>query len=194
LFEAGSIIFHIAQGHAGLLPDDPDVRAGAITWMFAALSMMESPIIDLVVVKLVEGGKSWTEQHLPLVMDRICGRLAELSSRLCDADWLDGAFGAGDLMMVEVLCRLGASGRLDEYPNLAAYVARAEARFAFKRAFAAQLVVFTGQSPLADKSLCCAEADEVPSSKAGSPVRKPDHALSQLESEAISRLFLVHSL
>jgi glutathione S-transferase len=74
-------------------------------------------------------------------------RLDQLSRRLGDADWLDGAFSAGDLMMVHVLQRLAGSGLLEEYPNLAAYVARAEARPAYKRAFAAQLAVFTGKRP-----------------------------------------------
>jgi glutathione S-transferase len=143
LFESGAIIFHIAERHAGLLPDDANARARAITWMFAAISTVEPPIFDLVVVKLVEGDKPWAEQRLPLVQDRIRARLVDLSAYLGDADWLDGAFSAGDLMMVEVLRRLSASGLLAEYPNLAAYVARGEARPAHRRAFADQLAVFT---------------------------------------------------
>lgn len=143
LFESGSIIFHIAQRHAGLLPDDANARARAITWMFAAVSTVEPPILELQTLKFGEGDKPWFEQRLPLVKDRIRDRLRELSARLGDADWLDGAFSAGDLMMVHVLARLRPSGLLEEYPNLAAYVARAEARPAFKRAFAAQLAVFT---------------------------------------------------
>jgi glutathione S-transferase len=142
LFESGAIIFHLADRYPGLLPEEPDARARAITWMFAALSTVEPPILDLVTVKFVEGDKPWAGQRLPLVMDRIRDRLGDLSRRLGDADWLDGGFSAGDLMMVEVLRRLSASGLLDEYPNLAAYVARAEARPAFKRAFAAQLADF----------------------------------------------------
>jgi glutathione S-transferase len=143
LFESGAIVFHIAQRHPGLLPEDANARACAITWMFAALSTMEPPIVDREITKLVERDKSWFEQRLRVVEDRIRDRLGELSSRLGDADWLDGAFNAGDLLMVEVLLRLSGSGLLDEYPNLSAYVARAEARPAFKRAFAAQLAVFT---------------------------------------------------
>jgi glutathione S-transferase len=146
LFESGAIVLHIAERHAGLLPDDANARARAITWMFAALSTVEPPIIDLGVAKLLERDKSWYEQRLPLVEDRIRTRLGELSIRLGDADWLDGAFSAGDLMMVHVLRRLKGSGILDEYPNLSAYVARGEARPAFQRAFAAQLAVFTAKS------------------------------------------------
>jgi glutathione S-transferase len=143
LFETGSIVFHIAERHAGLLPDDADARARAITWMFAALSTVEPPILELGTARLLEGDKSWSAQRMPLVEDRVRNRLGQLSCRLGDSDWLDGAFSAGDLMMVSVLLRLKLSGILDEYPNLAAYVARGEARPAFQRAFAAQLAVFT---------------------------------------------------
>lgn len=141
LFETGAIVLHIAQRHAGLLPDDANGRARAITWMFAALSTVEPPILELQTAALVESDKSWFAQRMPLVKDRIRGRLGQLSRRLGDNDWLDGAFSAGDLMMVSVLLRLRASGLLDEYPNLSAYVARGEARPAYKRAFAAQLAV-----------------------------------------------------
>ncbi len=147
LFESGSIVFHIAERHAGLLPDDSNARARAITWMFAALSTVEPPILDLSTTKILEGDKPWYAQRLPIVQDRLRDRLRELSARLGDADWLDGAFSAGDLMMVAVLLRLKASGMLDEYPNLAAYVARGEARAAYKRAFADQLAVFAGKPP-----------------------------------------------
>ena len=147
LFESGSIVFHIAERHAGLLPDDANARARAITWMFAAINTVEPPILDLVTARLVEGDKPWCEQRLPLVQDRIRVRLGELSARLRAADWLDDAFSAGDLMMVAVLLRLRMSGMLDGYPNLSAYVARGEARPAYKRAFAAQLAVFTGKPP-----------------------------------------------
>jgi glutathione S-transferase len=147
LFETGAIVFHIAQRHAGLLPDDPDARARAITWMFAALNTVEPPILELVTAKVLEGDKPWRAERLPLVEDRIRGRLDQLSARLGDASWLDGAFSAGDLLMVSVLLRLRSSGILDEYPNLAAFVARGEARPAYRRAFAAQLAVNAGKPP-----------------------------------------------
>ncbi len=141
LFETGAIVFHIAERHAGLLPDDANARARAITWMFAALSTMEPPILELGTARILEGDKSWSAERMPLVKDRVRERLRQLSRRLGDADWLDGAFSAGDLMMVSVLLRLKPSGLLDETPNLAAYVARGEARPAYKRAFEAQLAV-----------------------------------------------------
>ena len=141
LFETGAIVFHIAQRHGGLLPDDANARARAITWMFAALNTVEPPILELTTAKLLEGDKPWSAERLPLVQDRVRNRLGQLSPRLGEAEWLDGAFSAGDLMMVSVLLRSRASGLLDEYPNLAAYVARGEARPAYKRAFAAQLAI-----------------------------------------------------
>jgi glutathione S-transferase len=146
LFESGAIILNIAERRAGLLPDDADARARAVTWMFAALNTVEPPILDLQTARFQESGKTWYEERLVLVKDRIRVRLGELSARLGDADWLDGAFSAGDLLMVTVLLRLKPSGLLDEYSKLSAYVARGEARPAYKRAFAAQLAVFTGQA------------------------------------------------
>jgi len=146
LFESGSIVFHIAERHAGLLPVDANARARAITWMFAALSTVEPPILELVTAVILERDAPWHAERLPLVEDRIRKRLSDLSRHLGDVDWLDGAFSAGDLVMVGVLRRLNRSGLLDEFPNLAAYVARGEARPAFKRAFDAQLAVATAAS------------------------------------------------
>jgi len=142
LFESGAIVFHIAERHAGLLPDDANARSRAIAWMFAALSTVEPPIVDYTMATLFERDKTWYGERLALLEDRLRARLGELSSRLGDADWLDGAFSAGDLLMVSVLRRLSASGLLEKYPNLSAYVARGQARPAFKRAFDAQLAVF----------------------------------------------------
>jgi glutathione S-transferase len=141
IFETGAIVFHIAEQYAGLLPEERDARARAITWMFAALNTVEPPILDLTTARIFEGDKPWREERLPLVMDRVRARLDKLSARLGTADWLDEAFSAGDLLMVSVLLRLRMSGILDEYPNLAAYVARGEARPAYARAFAAQLAI-----------------------------------------------------
>jgi len=149
LFETGSIVLHIAERHAGLLPDDANARARAISWMFAAVNTVEPPILELATARILESDKPWTRERMPLVVDRVRDRLKQLAARLGDADWLDGAFSAGDLMMVSVLLKLKASGILDEHPNLAAYVARGEARPAYKRAFAAQLAVNTSELPTA---------------------------------------------
>jgi glutathione S-transferase len=153
LFETGSIILHIAERHAGLLPDDADARARAITWMFAALNTVEPPILELATAKLFEGDRSWYRDRLPLVEDRVRGRLKQLSARLGNADWLDGDFSAGDLMMGSVLLRLKSSGILNEFPNLAAYLARSEARPAYKRAFAAQLAINGAKAPTGRSSV-----------------------------------------
>ncbi|EMS95860.1 glutathione S-transferase [Agrobacterium tumefaciens str. Cherry 2E-2-2] len=146
LFESGAIIFHIAEHHAGLLPQDANARARAIMWMFAALSTMEPPIVEHFVTGFLEKDKSWHGERLQIVDERIRKRLGELSSRLGKAEWLDGAFSAGDLLMISVLQRIKSSGILDEYANLAAYVARGEARPAYKRAFADQLAIFKAAS------------------------------------------------
>jgi len=146
LFESGAIVFHIAERHSGLLPDDANARARAITWMFAALNTVEPPILDREFATLMERDKTWYGERLPILEDRVRVRLGELSSRLGNADWLDAAFSAGDLLMVTVLRRLTGSGLLEGFPNLCAYVARAEARPAYKRAFDDQLAVFTASS------------------------------------------------
>jgi glutathione S-transferase len=138
LFETGAIVLHIAERPSGLFPADANARARAIAWMFAAVNTVEPPILELVTAKMLEGGKPWAEARLPLVKDRIRERLVQLTAHLGDADWLDGTFSAGDLMMVSVLLRLRPSGLLDDFAGLAAYVARGEARPAYERAFAAQ--------------------------------------------------------
>lgn len=146
LFESGAIVLHIAERHAGLLPKDANARARAIAWMFAALSTVEPPIVELGMAMLFERDRSWYAERLPMLEERVRTRLGELSRHISGADWLDGAFSAGDLVMVTVLRRLNTSGLLDEYPDIAAYVARGEARPAFRRAFDAQLAVFKAAS------------------------------------------------
>jgi glutathione S-transferase len=141
IFETGAIVLHVAEQHAGLLPDEANARMRAITWMFAALNTVEPPILELVTARIFEGDRPWAEQRIALVSDRIRARMNQLAARLGSADWLDGEFSAGDLMMVSVLLRLRPSGLLDEFPQLAAYVARGEARPAYQRAFAAQLAI-----------------------------------------------------
>ncbi|WP_448950453.1 glutathione S-transferase family protein [Labrys neptuniae] len=146
LFETGAIVLHIAQRRAGLLPEEAEARARAVTWMFAALNTVEPPILEWEQTGYSEADKPWHAARLPLMEDRLRVRLASLSARLGKADWLDGAFSAGDLIMVTVLRRLEGSGLLEEYPNLAAYVARAKQRPAYQRAFAAQHAVFVAST------------------------------------------------
>jgi len=146
LFESGAIVLHIAERFPGLLPADANARARAIMWMFAALSTVEPPIVDREVVEYAEAGKSWQAERFSMVDERIRNRLSQLSARLGDSEWLDGAFSAADIIMVHVLRRLEGSGLLEEFPTLAAYSARAEARPAYHRAFAAQLAVWAARS------------------------------------------------
>ena len=143
LFESGAIVLHIAERHGGLLPSNPDARARAIPWMYCAQTTVQQPIVEREGAILAERDKPWNAERLPMLEDRIRARLRALSARLDDADWLDGDFSAGDLMMVTVLRRPAASGALESFPNLAAYIARATARPAYQRAFAGQLAVFT---------------------------------------------------
>jgi glutathione S-transferase len=142
LFESGAILLHIAERHAGLLPADANARARAIAWLFAALNTVEPPILELSMATIVERDKPWYGDRQPMLEDRVRVRLGDLSKRLGDAEWLDGAFSAGDLMMVTVLRRLYRTGLVEKYPNVSAYVARGTARPAYKRAFEAQLAVF----------------------------------------------------
>ncbi|WP_421925937.1 glutathione S-transferase family protein [Neoaquamicrobium sediminum] len=146
LFESGSIVLHIGERRVGLLPENTNARARAITWMFAAVGTVEPPIVQREVSTYLERDKAWHDERLAVVEDRIRNRLNELAARLGDAEWLDGNFSAGDLLMVQVLRRLGGSGILDDYPNLSAYIARAQSRPAYKCAFADQLAVFTAAS------------------------------------------------
>jgi len=143
LFETGSIVLHIAERHPGLLPDDPNARSRAISWMFAAVNSVEPAILELFNAKVVEADKPWAAERLPIVMERARKPLRLLAAHLAENEWLDGAFSAGDLMMVSVLLRFHPSGILDEFPALAAYVARGEARPAYQRAFDAQFAFNT---------------------------------------------------
>lgn len=147
LFETGAIVFHIAQHHAGLLPDEPTARARAITWMFAALNTVEPPIVEREGFVLMEKDRPWFAERLPIVDEKVRARLRSLSARLGEAAWLDGEFSVGDLMMVTVLRRPAGAALVPEFPNLAAYVARGEARPAFQRAYAAQHAVFEANNP-----------------------------------------------
>jgi glutathione S-transferase len=147
LFESGAIVLHIAERHPGLLPGDADGRVRAIAWMFAALDTVEPPVFDRDLARILERGKPWFEERLRFLEESIARRLGDLSARLGGAEWLDGAFSAGDLLMVTVLRRLEGSALLAAHPNLAAYVARGEARPAFRRAYDAQRAAFAAARP-----------------------------------------------
>lgn len=151
LFESGAIIFHIAEHGEGLLPEDPNARARAITWMFAALNTVEPPIVEWEMAQHFETDKNWRDEHRTMIEKNVRRRLSDLSQRLSEAEWIEGEFSAADVLLVLVLRRLDGSGIVEEYPNLAAYVARGEARPAYKRAFADQLAVY--QNALSNRSI-----------------------------------------
>jgi glutathione S-transferase len=138
LFESGAIIFHLAEKHGHLLPANPHARMRALMWMFSALNSVEPPILDLSNARFAEGQQPWAEQRMPIVLERIRQRLDQLAAYLGDAEWLEGEFTVGDLMMISVLQRLKPSGILAGHPTLAAYVDRGHARPAYQRAYAAQ--------------------------------------------------------
>ncbi|MBL8558896.1 MAG: glutathione S-transferase family protein [Hyphomonadaceae bacterium] len=142
LFESGAIVFHVAQKFPGLLPADADARARAIMWMFAAIGAVEPPIVDRDIVEYAERDRDWQGERFAMVDARIRGRLSELAASLADKPWLDGDFSAADIIMVHVLRRLEGGPILAEFPSLTAYIARAEARPAYQRAFAAQLALW----------------------------------------------------
>lgn len=142
LFESAAIVLRIAEGHAGLLPHDAHARGRAIAWMFAAKSTVEPPIVERSMALMLEADRPWHAERLPLLDERVRTPLIDLSHWLTGRDWLEEAFGAADIVMVTVLRRLNGSGLLEEHATLAAYVARGEARPAFRRAFEAQRAVF----------------------------------------------------
>lgn len=146
MFESGAIVLHIAEHHDSLLPHDRKRQATALAWTFAALNTVEPPIVEREQVGYLERDMVWYENRLPLLDDRVRVRLDDLSVYLGDADWLDGSFTVGDLMMVMVLRRLDGTGLLDAYPTLRAYVDRGTARPAYQQAFADQLAVFADAS------------------------------------------------
>lgn len=153
LFESGAIVLHIARSHPGLLPDDPAADARTIAWMFAALNTIEPPIVAYSTSGIAERDQPWFAARRPIEAGRVHERLGPLSQWLGQRDWLEDAFTAGDLLMVSVLQRLKPTPLLAGYPNLSAYVARAEARPAFQRAFAAQRAVFEASEAAAEATV-----------------------------------------
>lgn len=147
LFESGAIVLHLADTRRRLMPSDPQGRARAIEWLFAALNTVEPTLSDLALVDIFEFDQSWSAPRRPSVEARIRERLGETAAKLEGREWFDGEFSIGDLMMVSVLRIIGDDALLGEYPVLADYVARGEARPAFQRALADQLAGFTGSAP-----------------------------------------------
>jgi len=147
LFESGAILIHLGLGDERLLPADASGRGRAIAWLIAALNSVEPMIFELVAIDIFHRGEAWTKERRPQVVDRIDARLKLLSDALGTRDWFEGRFTIGDLMMVSVLRNLRHTDLVARHPNLAALVARGEARPAFQRALGAQLAVFAEHVP-----------------------------------------------
>lgn len=139
MFETGAIVLHIGEGSEALLPRDPHARGRAISWLFAALNSVEMETWPYEMVDYLGPG-DWVEGAKTAFAAQTRRRLDRVAAWLGNKDWLEGSFTAGDLMMVSVLRRIPEL--LADYPTLAAYVARGEARPAFQRALAAQLADF----------------------------------------------------
>lgn len=147
IFESGAIVLRIAEQGTGLLPDDPAARIRAIQWLIAALNSIEPWVMQLAVVDVFEADREWSKARRPKVVEDLRGRLADLAAVFSDKEWLDGgAFTVGDLMMVSVLGGLRNTSVLADYPDLAAYVARGEARPAHVKAMADHMAVYQDQA------------------------------------------------
>lgn len=150
LFESGSIVMYIAEKSKTLLPPDPEGRARTLTWMFAALNSVEPYVANLNAIDLFAPNEEWAKLRRPAAESMLRGRLESLSKWLGDRPYLEGdIFTAGDLLMITVLRFLRHTAIVADYPNLAAYKDRGEARPAFQRAHLAQLANFEKYKPAA---------------------------------------------
>jgi glutathione S-transferase len=147
LFESGAILIHLGMQDERLLPSDHAQRMRAIAWLIASLNSVEPAIFPLLMINVFNKGEPWTEAAKPKFMERLNGRLKCMSDALGDKEWLESQFTIADLMLVTVLRQLRGGRTVDNFPNLAALVARGEARPAFQRALADQLDVFAKHEP-----------------------------------------------
>ena len=147
LFESGAILIHLAISEERLLPFDRAKRMRSVAWMIAALNSVEPTIFELANIDIFNRGEGWTKDRRPQVIEKIQARLKHVSDALGEQEWFEGRFSIADIMMVTVLRNLRHTTLVAEQPNLAAYVARGEARPAFQRALADQLAVFAQHQP-----------------------------------------------
>jgi glutathione S-transferase len=150
LFESGSIVMYIAEKTNTLLPPTAEGRARTLTWVIAALNSLEPHVLNLNVIDLFNPNEEWAKARRPAAEALLRGRLAALSQWLAEREYFEGgSFTAGDLVMTTTLRFMRHSTILADYPNLAAFKDRAEARPAFQRAHAAQLANFEKYKPAA---------------------------------------------
>jgi glutathione S-transferase len=149
MFESGAIVLHVAERSAALMPDDGHQRERIRTWMFAALSTIEPPILMLITIDLQPGGVSeGTKPLRDTVVGRVGTRLDSLVKFLGDREYLVAdRFSAADLLMTTVLRQLRNTDLVAQRPTLDAYQKRNEQRPAFVKALAAQLATFAKHAP-----------------------------------------------
>ena len=148
IFESGAIVLRIAECAGKLIPEEPGARMRALQWVAAALNSVEPFVMALATNDIFEADREWSKvRHVKVVAD-LKRRLGDLEAALGDRVWLDGdAFTVGDLMMISVLGSLRGTDLLDDFPRLAAYVARGESRPAHVKAMADHMASFDRASP-----------------------------------------------
>jgi glutathione S-transferase len=147
LFESGAILLHLAISEERLLPLDRAARMRSVAWLIAALNSVEPATMELATIDVFNSGQQWTKERRPQVIEKIRYRLKYLADALGGNHWFEGRFSIADIMMVAVLRNLRHTDLVANHPTLAAYVARGEARPAFRRALADQLAVFAANQP-----------------------------------------------
>ena len=148
LFESGAIVHLVAEKSEALFPADPAERAETIVWMYAALNTVEPPVVNLFAIDVTSSDQEWAKLRRPAAAETVGDRLAVLADRLAERDYLLGRFTAADILMATVLRFLRDSDVLPEYPIVAAYLQRCEARPAFRRALDEQLAEFAANEPV----------------------------------------------
>ena len=148
MFESGAIVLWIAQSSDVLMPTDDAGRAMVLTWLFAASNTIEPVVTQLAIIDLFNAEADWAKARRPEVEVFLRKRLSELQDALGDRQWFaNNRFSAADILMTHVLRDLRHTDIVADYPALAGYVARAEARPAFKRALADQMKPFREHAP-----------------------------------------------
>ena len=147
IFETGAIVQYIGEKTETLLPRDDQGRFRAIQWSYAALNSVEPAFLNLLLVDIFYAGEEWAKLRRPGAEEFARLKLKRVSDWLDGNEWLEDRFTVGDLLMVTVLRLIRHTDLVAEFPNLKAYVARGEARPAFRPALADQLAVFAANQP-----------------------------------------------
>jgi len=131
VFESGAILLYIAKLTG---KDTPEV----VEWVFGALNSVEPPVMCWTMFKFGKLGGEAVEQ-----VDRFVGlRLDRLEPVLAAREWLAGEFSVADILMSDVLRIVDRFDGLAKHPACKAYLTRATARPAFKKAYDDQLAHF----------------------------------------------------